>query len=227
MPASAMTLADLREYVRTQTQTTAGELPNATIDNYLNEAFNRTIAWENQWPSLEKTWTITQTAGEYTAPVPGDCNVAAITGMISFDQRVRLQLTPHVTAQNVWGEGYRGGYPGYAAFSVWAGEFVFWPNVVHTTDVDYELTGFRFPTDWISEGDAGVPDIDSRLHRALGHYAISLAYAQQEDESLEGTYMMRWQRDVEQIRGAIMEPSQDRPMIFGPHFITPIGNQRY
>ena len=56
--ATSMTLADLREYVRTQTQTTSAELPNTTVDIYLQEAFDRTIAMENQWPFFEETWAL-------------------------------------------------------------------------------------------------------------------------------------------------------------------------
>ena len=57
------TLVDLRSYVRTQTDTISTELPDSTIDNYLQEAFNRTINAETQWPFYEQSWTGTQTAG--------------------------------------------------------------------------------------------------------------------------------------------------------------------
>jgi hypothetical protein len=45
-------------------------------------------------------------------------------------------------------------------------------------------------------------------------YAVALAYAQQEDEVLEGTYMNRWQADVEGARRAIMEPRHHRPLVY-------------
>ena len=226
------TLLQLRTYVRNQTQTTVGELPDSTIDTYLREAFTRTVAYENQWPWFEKTWPLTQSADEYTIPVPADCNVSAITGLVATGNRwrPRLQMMPHITAQDLYGRYVESGVEdnaNYAAFSVWAKEFVLWPNSSPVEDVTYELTGFRFPVDWIAQGAAAEPDIDPRLHNALAHYAISLAYAQQEDETLESTYMQRWQNDVNTVRGAVMEPSQDRPLVFGPQRIRPIGNQRY
>ena len=76
-----MNLSDLRNYVRTQTQTIQSELPDSTVDLYLQEAFNRTVAYENQWPSYEKTWELTQLAGSATIDQPGDINVPAITGL--------------------------------------------------------------------------------------------------------------------------------------------------
>jgi hypothetical protein len=220
----AMTLLELRNYVRTQTQTTQSELPDSTLNAYLQEAFTRTVSFENQWPWFEKTWNLMQSKGGFVIPIPADCNTAAITGLTSDDQRWRLQLTPHVTAQDTWGNAPTTG--GYAAFSVWAGQFVLWPNTVAEEDAGYKMTGFRFPIDWISQGPSALPDIDPRLHQALAHYAIALAYAQQEDETLESTYMQRWQTDAMTIRGAVMEPTQATPMIFGPQSFTAIGNQR-
>ena len=215
-----MTLDELRNYVRTQTQTTPGELPDSTVDPYLMEGFNRTVAYENQWPWYEQTWVLVQPAGTERAPLPGDVNVSAIVGVMDA-RGVRLDLRAHSTAEETWGGG--GGTSGYSECSVWAKEFYFWPRYAATEDQTYQLTGFRLPTDWMAGGPAAEPDIDPRLHRPLAHYAISLAYAQQEDDVLEQQYMQRWQKDVEQARGAIMEPSQDRPLIMGPRWITPIG----
>jgi hypothetical protein len=228
---SAMTLLQLQQFVRDQTQTTIGELPDAIVNTWLQEAFNRTVAYENQWPWFEKTWIVTalpadETHTGYTIEVPGDCNVSAITGFVSRDKGWRLPLTPHVTAQDNWGP-YPSTTGGYVAVSVWAGEFILWPNAPTTEALDFSLVGFRYPVDWISEGPAAYPDIDPRLHSALTHFAISLAYAQQEDETLESTYMQRWQTDVNTVRGAVMEPSQDRPLVFGPQRTTPIGNMGY
>jgi hypothetical protein len=59
----------------------------------------------------------------------------------------------------------------------------------------------------------GEPDCDHRLHLLLTHFATALAYAQQEDEVLEGTYMARWQADVELAHRAIMDPIHHRPLV--------------
>jgi hypothetical protein len=215
-------LDELRSYVRTQTQTTMGELPDTTVDPYLMEGFNRTVAYENQWPWFEKTWVLTQPADAERAPVPGDCNTSAIVGVMDGRGR-RLDLRPHSIAEESWGKATVAGEGAYVECSVWSKEFYFWPIRSAGTEQIYQLTGFRMPIDWMALGPAGEPDIDPRLHRPLAHYAIALAYAQQEDDVLEQQYMQRWQRDVEQVRGAIMEPSQDRPLVMGPRWITPIG----
>ena len=216
-----MRLSELRDYVRTQTQTTPGELPDATIDLYLQEAFNRTIALENQWPFYEKNWELSQPVGAYTIVLPGDVNVPGIVSLFDASGR-SIELADHATAGQTYGTAIVGNL-GYAEFSVWSNEIFLWPKAAPSQDLTYQLQGFRKPVAWIFQGPDASPDCDVRLHQPLAHYATALAYAQQEDEQLESVYMKRWEMDVQAARNAIMEPSQDRPLMFGPQRITPIG----
>ena len=208
------TIAELRAKVRSQTEQTSSELADSTIDSYLQEAFNRTIAAETQWPFFEETWTLTQTAGNAYAALPVD--IDDIMSIVDTDNnRYRLRMLDHETAE----DDYSGPTPtnGYAMeYSVWKDVVYFWPAVTFSTDRDYQLRGYRLPTDWLAGASTTEPDCDSRLHLPLAHYAIALSYAKQEDETLEATYMERWQRDVEIIRKQIMDPRQHRPLIFGP-----------
>ena len=79
----------------------------------------------------------------------------------------------------------------------------------------YILRGYRKPLNWIGDGTnpAAVVDADERLHQLLVHYAIALAYAQQEDDVLEDVYMKRWQNNLNTHRHAIMQPSYSRPLV--------------
>ena len=213
------TIAELRAKVRSQTEQTSSELADATIDSYLQEAFNRTIAAETQWPFFEETWTLTQLTGNAYAALPlsgGDQAVSEISSLVDTDNnRYRLDMIDHGTAE----DDYSGPTPtnSYAMeYSVWKNTVYFWPAVTFTTDRDYQLRGYRYPTDWLAGPSTTEPDCDSRLHLPLAHYAIALSYAKQEDETLENVYMDRWQRDVEIIRKQIMDPGHHRPLIFGP-----------
>ena len=211
------TLAQLREYVWDQTQTNQSELSTASIDSFLQEAFNRTIAMENQWPFYEKTWDLNQAASTYAVALPGDANPPAFTGL--FDPNVRgqgIDLMAHNVAQELYA-GVSTSSSRYINYSIWAGQIHLWPQITFPDARQLKLTGFRKPIDWIAAGPDSPPDCDTRLHLPLSHYAIALAYAQQEDEQLESTYMKRWELDVMAARSAIMEPSQDRPLIMGPH----------
>ena len=208
------TIAELRAKVRSQTEQTSSELADSTIDSYLQEAFNRTIAAETMWPFYEETWTLTQTAGNAYAALSSE--VSEIMSIVDTDNnRFRLRMLDHETAE----DDFSGPVPtgGYAfEYSVWKNVVYFWPAVTFSTDRNYQLRGYRHPTDWLAGPSTTEPDCDERLHLPLANYAIALSYAKQEDETLEANYMDRWQRDVELIRKQIMDPMQHRPLVFGP-----------
>lgn len=220
------TLTELRNYVWTQTDTTSVDLPSATIDNYLQEAFNRTINAETNWPFYEKSWTGTQTAGNNYLSMPSDC-AELVSVVDSGNNNFRMTEIALNEAEDQYFRAT--GTTGYAAeYSIWNDVVYLFPRITFTTNHFYALRGYREPTDWLA-GVASVtePDCDALLHLPLCHYACALAYAQQEDETLEGTYMERWQRDVEMARQKIMDPRHHRPLIMGPHRINRIGQGRY
>jgi hypothetical protein len=219
------TIAELRAYVRRQTETTSSELADTTIDPYLQEAFNRTIAAENDWPFYETTWTVVQTAGESTATKPSDAR-DVISLVDTANNNFRLTMLDYETAE----DDYRGvsvGRSSASEYSLWGSTIYFWPAVTFDTDRSYRMRGYRAPTDWLAGPSTTEPDCDSRLHLPLAHYAVALAYAKQEDETLERTYMERWQKDVEMARQAIMSPEHQLPLMMGPRRWRKIGRGRY
>lgn len=219
------TLGELRTYVRVQTETTASELPDATIDRFLREGFNRTIAAETTWPFYEENWVVTQTAGNAYATLPTDVGIILALKDPS-NQNFRLNMLSYEEAEDQY---FRGEVSGTASeFSIWKSIIYFWPSVTFDTDREYQLRGYRTPADWLTGATTSTePDADSRLHLPLAHYAIALAYAQQEDLELEQQYMRRWQSDVEMARKAIMDPRHQRPVIMGPQRISRIGAGKY
>ena len=205
------TLDELRTIVRTQTQTTNQDLPDPTIDVFLQQGFERTINAETQWPFYEQTWELTLPANAVSITVPGDVNMAGVMALYDVDRNYRLRMIAHEYAD----DHFVGNQVGTLApiwFSIWGNQFEVWPRV-QTSDEPraYRLRGYRRPVVWLTP--AQEPDCDQRLQLPLTHYACALAYAQQEDEQLELTYMDRWQRDVELARRAIMDPRHQRPLV--------------
>lgn len=218
------TLQALRDKVRSQTETTSSELDNTTIDSWLQEAYDRTIAGETLWPFFETTWSPIQNAGEAFITEPA--NVQEIVSLTDPDSGVRLEMLNYEQAEDLFlGSLSSVGSP--AAYSRWNGELVLWPAITYADPKTWRLRGYRTPNDWIAAGASTEPDCDSRLHLALANYAIALAYAQQEDMELEANYMERWQRDVEMARGVIMGPDFHRPLVMGRRRVTPIGQANY
>lgn len=217
-----MKLSELREVVRTQTETVSNELPDSTIDWYLRQAYDRTIAFDNEWPFFQKTWFIELPIGEASFALPADVNEPGLQSLRHVDRGYRLEMMSHNEADEWF--GYLDPamtYPVY--YSVWEHKIWLWPKMTYATAVPYELRGHRLPVDWIALGPDGEPDCDERLHRPLTHYAIALAYAQQEDDELEDVYMRRWNQDINRIVPSIIQPVHNRPLVMGPRTRTPIG----
>lgn len=220
------TLAELRQLVRQQTETTEAELPNVTIDDYLAQAFERTVNAEIQWPFYETTWSLTQGIGDSFLTMPADAGGPGIMSLYDVDRDARLiQIAPEEAEDRFYGRTVSFTKP--INYSLWSNKIQLWPQVTFTVERTYTLRGFRKPTPFPVTGGLTTqePDCDSRLHKCLAHYATALAYIQQEDMELENQYMRRWQADVEMARGVIMEPSHHRPMVMGPSgvYSTPIG----
>jgi hypothetical protein len=219
-----MNLTQLTEYVWAQTDTSEFDLPAATIASYIDEAFERTIAGENRWPFYEKTWDITLVAGDSIAAVADEVNLPTVMSLRSNNYGVGVKMTQldQTEAEYQFGVLPVSGdtYPMY--YSFWERYIYFWPLSVTDYNRDYVMRGYRRPLSTFAAG--GEVDADDRLHKPLAHYAIALAYAQQEDEYLENVYMTRWQRDVEMARKAIMDPRKNRPIVMHGNLPrTPIG----
>ena len=217
------TLVELQDYVRTQTETTDAELPDSTIRQYLREAFTRTISAETEWPFYEQTWAPIQVAGQFSMPKPPDVDgIASLIDPSNYDYR--LTMVDYDKAEDLYWRVTAN--PDYCVdYSLWGDQIYLWPQTTFAEDRTYRMRGYRKSKDWVT--DNSDPDCDPRLHIPLAHYAIALAYAQQEADGLEDQYMKRWQADVELVRRAIMDPQHQRPLVMGPTRFTPIGARRY
>jgi hypothetical protein len=202
-------LQQLRDAIRAQLDMDSEELPNALLDSYLQEGYTRTISMENRWPFFESAWTATSTGDTYV-PVPANCNTQQIISLTDQVTGVRLmQIAPELAEDN-FASGVSVTQPVY--YTIWGNQITLWPN--YSGDPrDFTLRGYRLQGDWMIGGASGEVDADPRLHQLLVHYAIGLAYAQQEDEVLEDVYMKRWQASYLAAHNAICSPRHHRPLI--------------
>ncbi len=212
-----MNLTELQQYVWNQTDTTSVDLPANTIAAYLDEAFIHTIAAENRWPFYEQGWELVQQPETPWLEMPIDMGPASIVSIMPFTNRgAQLQQINQEEAETRFSStAANGGYPSY--FSLWANKIWLWPLAINTQPTSFVVRGYRTPLVTFNP-DSGQVDADPRLHRALAHYAIALAYAQQEDDVLEGRYMERWANTVEIVRKALMDPAGNRPLVMYGNF---------
>jgi hypothetical protein len=210
---------EIRDYVRAHLELDDEELPDTILNVYLQDAFERTISMDNRWPRNEQVYSVSKVAGQTTITMPAGLSIPSIMSIVSAENGYRLAIIAHENAEDAFIPNYTegGGQPLYASF--WAGQMYLWPKV--NLDSSYDVTVRAYAAPVWTGGASDIPDLDTRLHIALAYYAMSLVYAAQEDEVLEGVYMARWNRDVTQTIKTIMEPVHNHPLVL--HGGNPIG----
>lgn len=207
-----MNLTELRNAVRAQTQTTSGDLPDPVVDLFLQQGFERTVNGETQWPFFEASWDVSLDAQATTIALPANVNQAGLMALYDVTNGFRLTLVAPEFADDHYA-GPQVGTNVPVQYALWGGRIHLYPRVQAADDArPYQLRGYRYPLTWLA--DTNEPDCDARLHVAILHFAVALAYLQQEDEQLEAIYMDRWMRDAEQARSVIMEPRHHRPLVY-------------
>jgi hypothetical protein len=185
------------------------ELPNAMLDSYLSEAYNRTLSMENRWPFFETRWDAAKPDGVDYVTLPSDCDPAGLITVTDVDRGIRLTQVSSEQAEAWLSSVALTTTPIY--YTLWGDQLLLWPNPSGVRTL--KLRGYRLPADWQAGGASAEPDCDYRLHQLLAHYAIALAYAQQEDEVLEDVYMKRWQASFGAAHNAICSPRHNRPLV--------------
>jgi len=185
------------------------ELPNAMLDSYLSEAYHRTMSMENRWPFFESRWTVTKLDGSSDVTLPTDCNPAGLIAVTDVDRGLRLVQVSGEQAEDYMSSVALVTNPIF--YTLWGSQLEMWPSPDGAREL--RLRGYRYPADWLAGGASAEPDCDERLHMLLAHYAIALAYAQQEDEVLEDVYMKRWQASFAAAHNAICSPRHHRPLV--------------
>lgn len=206
--AVSKTRVELREAIRTQVDMDDEELPNATLDLYLDDAYEQTLAIQDRWPFLESSWTFVTNIAQNAYDL--DDGLDQISSVIDVtDTRRVLSAISHDRAEAMFGQGDgdSSGVPAY--WSVWGNQIVLWPTPTAGRTVN--IRGFRQGA-FAPEFDA-VVDADARLHVPMMYYAIALVYAGQEDEVLEASYMSRWDSAVRRAHGKIMAAPSRRPIV--------------
>ena len=200
-----MNRQEMRDAVRNQADLDADDLPDATVHLFLREAFDRTAGLEKDWPFYEQQWVAASVTDTYTL----DSTINDISQVVVPNVGPITNMNSDLAAST----GFVGveGTPEY--FTLWGNTLTLLPT--SSTSVNLTIRGWRKPTyDWL-EDDVTEADIDERLHIPIYHFAVALAYAQQEDPQLEAVYMNRWINGVSVFRDEMMKPrAMVRPLVF-------------
>lgn len=218
-----MTLEELRTYVRAVVELDDTDLPDAVLNVWLRDAFNRVLSMEGRWPFLEFE------AGLTATPLQRQYNLSAIGGGVfreivevidigAFGNGMRLQYVEHEHARGMYvgvhdvpGQPYWYSKSG-AAIHLWP-----MPQDAH----QYLVAGYRKPVDWIAAGAATPPDCDDRLHLPLADWALARYFQSQEDTEMSQLYERAFKDGARLARDDIMRVHQDRPLILNRGWPNP------
>lgn len=204
-----MDVQTLRNFVREHLDVDDEELPDTLLNIYLQDSFDVTMSLDNRWPRNEQIWTVTKPIDQDWVDPPVDLNHPSIISVMPDSTRIPLINIDHTNAEQMFAPVGVEGVPVY--YSVWNDRIWLWPRIALTSAYDLTIRGYRQPV-WDNVAST-IPDLDPRCHIALAYYAISLAYAQQEDEVLEAVWLARWERTISTHRRAIREPIHARPLV--------------
>jgi len=197
---------ELVDAIRLQTDLDEQDVPLGTATLFLTEAFYRTAALSRRWKLYEADWSYT--IAEDAESLTLDSDIGEIRSVVVTDSNTRLIYADHDLVKETASQ-YAASSPLF--FSLWAGEMYIWPTV--DADTAIGVSGYRkADIAWLSD-PALEADLDPRLHIPLFHYAVSLAYAQQEDPELEMQYLQRWQVQVNEFKDDILKPHMYAPIV--------------
>lgn len=204
-----MNLQQMRDLVRAQLDLDDTDLPDALLDAYIQEGYDRVLELEQRWPFMEIRWTLDVPAGG-EVPMPDDASFIEMA--IDPSGRVLPRIPPRLAVMSF--------PPGNTA----TGTPAYWTRInrsmvllpANSGLVTLTVLGYRQGSNWIGlVGASGECDCDRRLHIPICWYACSLGYAQQEDEVLEATYLNRFKESSAQAREAIMRTPPVTPRQVG------------
>lgn len=207
----SITLTQLRTQVRNMVDLDETDLPDAIVDQFAREGFQRIYSLERRWPILQETYTFNTVANQRAYDISSIGDIREIVSVVDTSTSgSRLTLIPFDNAEEIWlGNTDTPSRPYFFAF--WDKQILFWPK----PDNVYPITvrGFRNPVyTWLSNTEQTI-DLDEFFHALLPYFVIARVYQRQEDSDLSAMYMRSFEEGVGLARRDLMKASSAQPVI--------------
>jgi len=209
----ALTLQQMRDYLRTHLDLEVEDLPDQLIDAWAREGSKRVERAEARWPHFEKFYTFTfdvNASGLYPfSGIGGDldqiANIVYGSGNFPPIHWIGIDAFQEMLAARPSATGR----PEY--YSTWNDNVTLFP----TPDVSYNTTirGYRSAVDWVAAGAGGTPDLPDELHNTVMTWALSKAYAQQEDPEMASFYERQFADELNEMRRRLVIAPQQQPLV--------------
>lgn len=213
----ALSLQEMRDFIRTHLDLEVEDLPDILIDRWLREGSKRIERAEVRWPYFEKIISYTFTSNPFGYyPLTGISSDLDQVAAIRFASGSfpSLQFIGHDAMDELNMFSPKTGRPRY--FTNWAGSLLLYPSV----DTSYAtfIRGYRSAVNWIANGAGAVPDLPDELHNTVMTWGLSKAYAQQEDPEMASFFERQFSDEVKEMaRRLVVMPNQQPLVMNGGH----------
>ena len=206
-----ISLNTLRTQVRSMADLDEEDLPDAIVDQFAREGFQRIYALERRWPYLQESYNFNTVVGqrEYTISTIGDIR-EIISVLDTSSSGARLTLIPYDNAEEIWlGNTDVPSRPYF--YSFWDKKIQLWAK----PDAVYPITvrAYRNPVyTWLSNPDEMI-DLDEWFHALLPYFVLGRVYQRQEDAQLAQMHLNSFEQGVGLARRDLMKASSAQPVV--------------
>lgn len=208
----ALTLQQIRDFVRLHLDLEIEDLPDQVLDFFIREGSRRIERAEPRWPFYETSYSLTQATGVESVPKTTiGADLDQLRAIVHVDPLKHHPLTwvGFDAFQEMRSQRAAQGRPRF--FAEQGGSVYFFP----TPDQSYDFTVFAYrkPADWVANGAGAVPDMPDELHSTVATWALSKAYAQQEDPELSSLYERQYADELNEFRRRLVITPHNQPLV--------------
>jgi hypothetical protein len=212
----AMTLSEMRTFVRAHADADAVDAPDTTLDVYARIAYNDILS-RSSWPHLTVSYTFTTVAGqsEYPFSAFSATDLEEVTAVVdTTNLGRRLVYVSKSDADLAFGQPINAQSEVANAYTVSNGNLILYP-IPSTTGKQYTVRGKREPAAWPA-GAASIPDLPDVLHEPIAWFMLSSFFMAQEDPMLAGVYQNEYELLVRRhTRDQTTKEYKSRPLVMG------------
>lgn len=217
----AMSVAEMRSFVRSALDTDVTDLPNDLLDRYLIDGGNRIDAFTDSWTFREVQYTFATVADTQTYKLRNPDRNSAFDYDIARIIDVRgptwsLESRPHQAARDWFSaSSTTTGQPRW--FTTWADRLYLWPTP--SSAVNLSVSGYRDGIDWV--GESATPDFPDEFHDLIATWGVSMAFAREGDGGMAAFYADRFNEELNRRSTSYLVRGTEGPLVMNGGFLGP------
>lgn len=212
----AMTLQEMRDFVRQHADADSVDAPNSTLDVYARIAYNDILS-RSSWPHLAVEYTVSTVSGQSKYLFSGfsQTNMDEITAVVdTTNLGRRLVYMSRSDADLAFGQPINAQSEVANAFTIENDSLILYP-IPSTNGKLYTVRGRRSAASW-PNGASSTPDLPDQLHEAIAWYMLSSYFMSLEDPQMAGLYLNEYEGMVRKHSKAYaVREYKARPLVIG------------